>query len=279
MLPLSGKTAIVTGASRGLGAGMALELASQGASVPPPLSPLPSPLLLLPLLFTNTTQVMLIYTSPTSTPKITTLISQIEALPHSPPSTSCKADLSSPTAPTSILSVLDSWLGPEAPVHILINNAGTELNGPLGSITPSQFSQVFDLNVRAPLLLTQALLPRFASHSRIINIGSVGGRAGFPGLGLYCSSKAALEGLTRTWARELGGNGTTVNCVAPGPVQSDMLDQIPKEIVEMQKAQTPVGNRVGTVEEVARIVSWLAGPDSSWVSGQVISASGGWAMY
>ncbi|KAF6825652.1 3-oxoacyl-(acyl-carrier-protein) reductase [Colletotrichum plurivorum] len=255
MPPLTGKTAIVTGASRGLGAGMALELASQGASV------------------------MLIYTSPTSTPKITSLISQISSLPHSPSSTSCKTDLSSPTSPSEILSALDSWQGPDSRVHILINNAGTELNGPLGSISPFQFSQVFDLNVRAPLLLTQSLLPRFAPASRIINIGSVGGRAGFPGLGLYCSSKAALEGLTRTWARELGGNGTTVNCVAPGPVQSDMLDQIPKEIVEMQKAQTPVGNRVGTVEEVARIVAWLAGPDSSWVSGQVISASGGWAMY
>ncbi|KAF6832265.1 3-oxoacyl-(acyl-carrier-protein) reductase [Colletotrichum musicola] len=255
MLPLSGKTAIVTGASRGLGAGMALELASQGASV------------------------MLIYTSPTSTSKIEALISQISSLPHSPPSTSCKTDLSSPTSPGEILTALDAWLGPDSSVNILINNAGTELNASLGSITPSQFSQVFDLNVRAPLLLTQSLLPRLAPASRIINIGSVGGRAGFPGLGLYCSSKAALEGLTRTWARELGGNGTTVNCVAPGPVQSDMLDQIPKEIVEMQKAQTPVENRVGTVEEVARIVGWLAGPDSSWVSGQVISASGGWAMY
>lgn len=273
MLHLSGKTAIVTGASRGLGAGMALELASQGASVTSrPLPFISNDSLTRP-------QVMLIYTSPSSTPKIDSLISQITSLPHSPQATSCKTDLSSPSAPSSVLSCLDAWLGPSAKVNILINNAGTEVSAPLGSISTDQFAQVFDLNVRAPLLLTQALLPRLAPASRVVNVGSVGGRAGFPGLGLYCSSKAALEGLTRTWARELGGDGTTVNCVAPGPVQSDMLANIPKELVEMQKAHTPVGNRVGTVEEVARIVAWLAGPDSSWVSGQVISASGGWAMY
>lgn len=254
---LEGKTAIVTGASRGLGAGMALELASKGASV------------------------MLLYTSESSASKIETLLKQITSLPHSPKATSCRADLSSPSAPATIVAALDQWLAPSAAVDILVNNAGTEVNASLGDISPEDFAKVYDLNVRAPLLLTQALLPRLrlAKGARIINIGSVGGRQGFAGLGLYCSSKSALESLTRTWARELGGNGTTVNLVAPGPVQSDMLDNIPKEIVDMQKAQTPIENRVGTVEEVARIVAWLAGKESGWLTGQTISASGGWAMY
>ncbi|OHF02878.1 3-oxoacyl-(acyl-carrier-protein) reductase [Colletotrichum orchidophilum] len=223
---------------------------------------------------------MLLYTSDTSAQKVDALIAEITSLPQSPSAVGCKADLASETAPSTVLSALDAWLGPESRVDILINNAGTELNAPLGTISPADFAKVYDLNVRAPLLLTQALLPRLApAGARIINVGSVGGRQGFPGLGLYCSSKAALEGLTRVWARELGRNGTTVNCVAPGPVQSDMLDKIPKALVEMQKRQTPVENRTGTVEEVARIVTWLASPESSWVSGQVISASGGWAMY
>lgn len=87
------------------------------------------------------------------------------------------------------------------------------------------------------------------------------------------------EGLTRCWAAELGGNGTTVNVVSPGPVQSEMLDNIPKEIVQMQKQQTPVQNRLGTIEEIADVVAWLAGPSSAWITGQTISASGGWAMY
>ncbi|OLN81022.1 L-xylo-3-hexulose reductase 3 [Colletotrichum chlorophyti] len=277
MTPLTGKTAIVSGASRGLGAAMALELATQGASVtlPPPQSRAWMGIRSL----TCVRQVMLLYTSPSSTPKVEALLSQIASLPHSPAAKSFKTDLASPDAPSEVLSALDAWLGPSAPVHILVNNAGTELNAPLGGITPSSFARVYDLNVRAPLLLTQAVLPRLAPASRIINVGSVGARQGFPGLGLYCSSKAALEGLTRCWARELGGNGTTVNCVAPGPVQSDMLDNVPKELVEMQKRHTPVQHRLGTVEEVARIVAWLAGSESSWVSGQVISASGGWAMY
>ncbi|KAK2775769.1 3-oxoacyl-(acyl-carrier-protein) reductase [Colletotrichum kahawae] len=255
-MSLKGKVAIVTGASRGLGAGMALELAQKGASV------------------------MLLYTSDSSTPQITALLPQIASPPHSPPATSCQADLPVPSPPSTVLAALSAWPAAEAgKLDILINSAGTELNAPLGSITPSDFASVYDLNVRAPLLLTQALLPHLNPRARIINISSVGARAGFAGLGLYCSSKAALEGLTRCWARELGGDGTTVNCVAPGPVKSDMLDNIPREIVEMQMAQTPVEGRVGSVEEVARIVGWLAGEEAAWVSGQVVSASGGWAMY
>lgn len=223
---------------------------------------------------------MLTYTSPSSTPLVDTLLSQIRQLPSNPPACACQADLTALSAPSTILSALDTWLGPSSPVHILINNAGVDLVKPLGEISVSDYEKVYHLNVRAPLLLTQALLPRFSpADNRIVNIGSVASRAGFQGLGLYCSSKAALEGLTRCWARELGGNGTTVNQVNPGPVATEMLENIPREIVEMQKRLTPVGNRVGTVEEIARIVAWLAGPESSWVSGQVVSASGGWAMY
>jgi 3-oxoacyl-[acyl-carrier protein] reductase len=164
-------------------------------------------------------------------------------------------------------------------IDILVNNAGCELVKTVGTITPEDFSYVYDLNVRGALMMTQAVLPYLPPRGRIINICSVGSRAGFRGLGLYCSSKAALESLTRCWAAELGSTGTTVNAVNPGPVQSDMLDQIPKQIVDAQKDSTPLEHRVGTVEEIAGVVSWLAGPDSRWVTGQTISASGGWAMY
>jgi 3-oxoacyl-[acyl-carrier protein] reductase len=84
---------------------------------------------------------------------------------------------------------------------------------------------------------------------------------------MYCSSKAALEGLTRCWAAELGKDGTTVNAVASGPVESDMLANIPKEIVDMQKKSTPVGQRVGTASEIAAVASWLASSESGWISG------------
>lgn len=175
-----------------------------------------------------------------------------------------------------------AWLesnGRPKNIDILVNNAGVEVIKALGTITPEDFAKVYDLNVRGVLFLTQAVLPYLPAGGRIINISSVGARCGFKELGIYCSSKAALEGFTRCWAAELGKNGTTVNAVNPGPVESDMLANIPKDIVNAQKAATPLENRVGTVEEIAMIVCWLAGEESKWVTGQTISASGGWAMY
>jgi 3-oxoacyl-[acyl-carrier protein] reductase len=88
----------------------------------------------------------------------------------------------------------------------------------LGDITPEDFAKVYDCNVQGTMLMTQAVLPYLAPGGRIINISSVGARAGFKDMGLYCSSKAAIEGFTRCWAAELGKNGTTVNAVSPGPV-------------------------------------------------------------
>lgn len=224
---------------------------------------------------------MLTYTSDSSAKKVDDLIAQINQLPTKPPSArGCKVDLSTLDGPTAIIAELDAWLGPDSRIDILVNNAGVEVVKNLDQFSVADYNKVFDLNVRGPLILTHALLPRFSeANNRIINIGSVASRYGFPGLGLYCSSKAALEGLTRSWATELGKNGTTVNQVNPGPVQTEMLDNIPKEIVNAQKAATPVENRVGTIDEIARIVTWLASPEASWVSGQVLSASGGWAMY
>ncbi|KAJ0116367.1 hypothetical protein J7T55_007347 [Diaporthe amygdali] len=257
-LPLQGKTAIVTGASRSIGYGIALKLADQGANV------------------------VLGYTSPSSAIKATELKKEIESLPHRPKALTVQADLGTLDGPKHLVSETVKWAesaGLTVKLDILVNNAGLERVKALDELTVEDYSAVFDVNVRGTILLTQAVLPYLNPDARIVNISSVGARAGFKNLGLYCSSKAAIEGLTRCWAAELGGNGTTVNVVSPGPVQSEMLDNIPKEIVEMQKQQTPVQNRLGTIEEIADVVAWLSGPSSGWITGQVISASGGWAMY
>jgi 3-oxoacyl-[acyl-carrier protein] reductase len=251
-LPLKGKTAIVTGGSRGLGAGMAYELAKRGADV------------------------VLTYTSPSSSTLISDLQTKISQLPHRPSTLGVIADLSKVDCPDEIVKSMKDWRGGDLKVDILVSNAGTEKVKKLGEISPEDFSKVYDLNVRGALLMTQAVLPYLQPQGRIINISSVGSRSTFPNLGLYCSSKAALEGLTRCWAAELGENGTTVNAVSPGPVESEMLKNIPQEIVAKQKAETPVEKRLGSVEEVASVVAWLAGRDSGWVTGQTISASGGW---
>ena len=127
--------------------------------------------------------------------------------------------------------------------------------------------------------MSQAVTPYLGRDGRIINIGSVGARCGFKELSLYCSSKAAVEGLTRVSAAELGPKGHTVNTVNPGPVQTDLLDKIPPDIVAMQKSQTPLENRLGRTDDIAQIVAFLAEEGSRWITGQTISASGGWAMY
>jgi 3-oxoacyl-[acyl-carrier protein] reductase len=109
-------------------------------------------------------------------------------------------------------------------------------------------------------------------------MSSVGARFGAPQLAVYAASKAAIEGLTRSLAMELGDAGHTVNAVAPGPTESEMLADVPKDIVDNQLKTTAVQHRVGTADDVAQIVSWLASESSRWVSGQTISASGGFLM-
>ena len=190
-----------------------------------------------------------------------------------------KSDLKEEMSPAKIVREAVAAFGPH--IDILVNNAGMEIVKPHTDITPPDFESIFYLNVRAPLLLLQAVKPYLPSSGggRIINISSVGARCGFRNLSLYCASKAALEGLTRSWAAELGAEGHTVNAVNPGPVQSELLDNIPKEIVEMQMKQTPAGNRLGEVDDVAQIVAWLASNESHWITGQALSASGGLEMY
>lgn len=228
----------------------------------------------------NKSQVCITYVSDNSKLLVEELRAKISQLPHKPMTWACQADLSTTTGAQEVISQLKAYFGSDdLQIHILVNNAATEMVKNMQSVTLEDYNKVFNLNVRGYMLMMQAVVPYLAPKGRIINLSSVGARVGFEGVSLYCASKAAVESFTRSWASELGGDGTTVNAVAPGPVPSDMLDKIPKEIVDMQKARTPVEHRLGTTEEIASIVGWLAGPDASWVSGQVISASGGWSMY
>jgi len=187
-----------------------------------------------------------------------------------------QANLREVDAPDKIVAATRAAFGNS--IDILVNNAGVEVSRAITEITAEDFANIFDVNVRSAFLMVKAVVPYLRAPGRIINISSVGARCGFDKLSLYSSSKAALEGMTRGLAAELGALGHTVNAVEPGPVQSEMLDQIPKDIVEMQKKTTPVEHRIGTIEEVAAVVGWLAEAQSKWISGQTISASGGFLM-
>ncbi|CAI6338853.1 unnamed protein product [Periconia digitata] len=249
-LPLSGKVAIVTGSSRGIGAGIALHLGEKGAKV------------------------TVVYSSPRSEAGAKEVASKIKA--SGSQAIVVQADLGNVDAPTKIVSETIKAFGEK--IDILVNNAGVLFSKSILETTAEDYEAIFSVNVRAPLLTTKAVVPYLRAPGRIINISSIGARQGLESLAMYSASKAALEGMTRGLAAELGSSGHTVTAVAPGPVKSDMLDDVPAEIVELQLKTTPVEHRHGTVDDIVQVVGWLSEERSRWISGQTISASGGYQM-
>ena len=221
-------------------------------------------------------QVVIAYTSSSSEQGVDKLIDEIASYSNDSKAVKIQADLREAEAPAQIIKATRKCF--RESIDILVNNAGFQATKSLREITAEDFSLHYDLNVRAIVLMTQAVLPVLRSPGRVINISSVGARSGFAGLSLYCSSKAAVEGLTRCFAAELGPKGHTMNTVNPGPVETDLLAGVPQHIVQSQKDSTPMENRLGTPDDIAQIVAFLAEEKSRWITGQAISASGGWLM-
>jgi 3-oxoacyl-[acyl-carrier protein] reductase len=190
-------------------------------------------------------QVTIVYTSPRSETGAQEVASKVSALGNESRAIVVQADLRDVAAPDKIVAATVEAFGDK--IDILVNNAGVMFGRTILETTADDYAAIFDVNVRAPLLMTKAVVPYLRAPGRIINLSSVGGRAGFENLTLYSASKAALEGMTRSLAAELGHQGHTVNTVAPGPVQSEMLDDVPEEIVDIQLKTTPVEHRHGTV--------------------------------
>ena len=164
-------------------------------------------------------------------------------------------------------------------VDILVNNAGvTRGFVPAESLTPVAWDLIVDTNTRGALHAVQAVVPamKARSYGRILNVSSVLARHGFPGQTAYAASKAAIEGMTRVWAKEFGPWGITVNAVAPGYVRTAMNEANGPEVERLVRERTPLG-RLGESEDVAHAFLFLASAEASFVTGAVLPVDGGFS--
>ncbi len=162
-------------------------------------------------------------------------------------------------------------------IDILVNNAGITRDSSLLKMTPEQWQQVIDVNLTGVFNCTKCVAPIMTeqNYGRIINTSSVVGLQGNFGQGNYVATKAGLVGLTKTWARELGKKGITVNSVAPGFIATDMvLGGVPEKYLNALKERTPLG-RLGTPEEIAAAYVFLASDDAAFITGTTLSVDGG----
>lgn len=161
-------------------------------------------------------------------------------------------------------------------IDILVNNAGITRDGALRHMTDEDFDDVLNLNVRAAFITSRQVARTMmrARFGRIINIGSISGLMGNPGQANYSASKAAVVGMSKSMAKELGSKGVTVNVVAPGFIKTDMTRVLGEEFMEKVSSRVPV-RRLGEPEDIANAVSWLSSEESGYVTGQVLVVDGG----
>lgn len=244
MTSLTGKVAIVTGGSRGIGAAIAKRLAADGAKV--------------------------VVNYHRNADAAAAVVAQIEAASGEALAVSVDmGDL------TQISTLFDRTLEQFGHLDILVNNAGVADFRLLDAIDAACYTQTFDVNVRGPLFATQRAARHMTFDGRIINISSGVVRDPNPVASVYAASKAALETMTQCHATELGPRGITVNCIAVGLTETDMLRAVmPPEAQRELIARTPLG-RLGTPEDIAEVVAFLASDAARWITGEILGVNGG----
>lgn len=189
-----------------------------------------------------------------------------------------RTDMASCNAPRVLLDATLKSFNAEK-IDILVNNAGLGQNTPLKDITFDEYERLMNTNVRAVIFMTQTVLSHLNRGGRIVNLSSISARGGYATQSVYAATKAAVEGLTRVWATELGQEyGVTVNAVNPGPVDTEMYRAAgPVHLARMeeQNKKVPAAPRCGTPADIADIVTFLCEERARWVTGDVICANGG----
>jgi 3-oxoacyl-[acyl-carrier protein] reductase len=244
--PLSSRTALVTGASRGIGAAIARRLARDGARV--------------------------IVHYGTGTDEARALVAEIEA--SGGKAAAVQADLSSPEGPFALIERIKPLLA-GAKLDILVNNAGVAPFASTTDTSPEVFDALAHVNMRSVFFVTQSALPLLANGGSIVNLSSLVTRTTFPGIPAYSATKGFVDVLTLHWAQEFAPRGIRVNAVSPGAIDTRMSSWIhgPGGSDTLKAIQALPG--IGQPEHVAGVVGFLVGPDGAWTTGQVIDASGG----
>lgn len=242
---LAGKVALVTGGSRGIGAAVAARLARDGADV------------------------ALTYIG--SSESANAVAEQIKGT-HGTRALVIRADSADPAA---VIGAIEQTVGDLGRLDILVNNAGVYVYGPLEDVTPEQIDLALAVHVRASFVAAQAAARHMGDGGRIISIGSCSAEhVPGPGMTLYAMTKAALIGMTKGLARDLGPRGITATVVEPGPIDTEMNPR-DGQSAEFQRLVTALG-RYGTVDDVAATVAHLAGEGGRYVTGTAFVVDGGW---
>jgi 3-oxoacyl-[acyl-carrier protein] reductase len=245
---LSGKVAVVTGASKGIGAAIAKELAAEGAAV-----------------------VVNYASSRAGADKV---VAEVTA--HGGTATAVQADLSKPADIERLFAETNKAFGR---LDVLVNNAGVYEFLPLEQITEEHFHRQFNVNVLGLILATQAAAKHFGPDGgSVINISSIASTTVMPGGSVYSATKAAVDAVTRVFAKELGPRKIRVNAINPGMIETEGVHAagiIGSEFQKSAEAQTPLG-RIGQPRDIATVATFLASADAGWMTGETLRAGGGY---
>lgn len=248
MSQLADRIAVVTGGSRGIGRGIALELAKRGAT--------------------------LVINYNNSADAANEVVEQIKA--GGGQAVAVQADVSTEDGANNLIKTAIDTYGK---IDILVNNAGTTRDNVIMMMKPEDFDTVIQTNLRSTWLCSKAAVRSMMRkrYGRIVNITSISGIAGNAGQTNYSASKAGIIGLTKALAREVASRGITVNAVAPGFVLTDLTKDLPEEITNQLNSNIPLG-RWGEIQDVAYSTAFLASDEAAYITGHVLVVDGGMAM-